>query len=600
MKSLPEIRDLLQSNDEEARRSALQSLRGMPLAETRGMLFSVMGDESWRVRKDAVDVFVLLNPDEPAIEALLELFRDQENAGLRNSAAEAVVRLGSRAIAPLKRKVSDRDADVRKIVVDVMGLIASPEFVPALLSTLHDPDINVASAAAEQLGNIGDIETASGLISAVIENDSIQFRFSALAAIGKLSIHLEVPDEIIKLADQDMLRKVVYECLGSVGDESACSILIQGFISPQRSSRIAAVIAWYRIYSRSTPTVRKVLEESLQEFCACETVAILIDLFDPGNIALSEAVIFLLGITSNMTAAETLLAAVACERLSDVAVVSLKRLASCDMNALLAFYPDAQPASRAAIFTVAGEMNYQIGDTLIRKGLQDPYPIVRMSAVVAAGQLGLVGSIAEIAALLDDSEIEVRKAAINSLQSLTIFDYRTIKELADSLGNSDIVEQRCDAAILYAALGEGEPLTMFVKDTDPSVRQTAISYVGKLHFAEAGGLLLIALVDESPDVRIAAVESLGEVGGYEFLPQLFCALDDDDVWVQCSVLKTIARIDISEAFTAVQKVFDQAEGVLRDTCLELLETIGSSDALAMLEAGIQKRDKEIVKQEKLP
>ena len=75
--SLSDIRDAVRSLDEETRRGALQSLRGRPLQETRELLFAAMGDESCRVRKEAVDVFVNADPDEGAIEALLELLRNQ-------------------------------------------------------------------------------------------------------------------------------------------------------------------------------------------------------------------------------------------------------------------------------------------------------------------------------------------------------------------------------------------------------------------------------------------------------------------------------------------------------------------------------------------
>ena len=95
------IQSALKSQDEEVRRRAIQGLRGMQLQKTCSLLFNSMGDESWRVRKEAVEVFVSSDPAEPSITSLLELLRCEDNAGLRNSAAEAVSRLGERASGPL-------------------------------------------------------------------------------------------------------------------------------------------------------------------------------------------------------------------------------------------------------------------------------------------------------------------------------------------------------------------------------------------------------------------------------------------------------------------------------------------------------------------
>ena len=592
--NLSDIQNLLQSPDEEARRGALQSLRGRELRETRALLFAAMGDTSWRVRKEAVDIFVAAAPEESAIEALLELLRSQDNAGLRNSAAEAVAKLGTRAAAPLGRLLDDRDGDVRKFVVDVMGLIASPEFVPALLSSLHDPDVNVASAAAEHLGNIGDTGSVPDLIRAVVENDSVLFRFSALAALGKLTSHVPVPDEIIRLADQDILRKGVYECLGSIGDESVVPILLQGILSRQRSSRSAAVIAWYRIFSRSSATSRQELEDALRRMPADEVVPTLVDLFDSSDSTLAEAVTVLLGIIGDMRGAETLLAAFANERLSGIALASLKRLGSRAMDAMIALYPQATETARCAICTVVGELAHRPGADMIRWALHDPAVLVRKAAISAAGRLGLTDSIPDMVPLLDDMDAGVRNAVIACFQRLAFIDRTAIQAVAQQLTESPRPEQRRDAVILHAALGDGEPLTLLVKDADPSVRQAAVAAIGRLRLATASGILLIALVDEDPEVRIAVVEALGEVGGSDVIEHLRYALNDEDIWVRCAVLRSIARIDRAAAFPAILSQYAHADGLLMITCLELLETIGSREAMDLVEAALYSPDREIV------
>lgn len=595
MTNLATIQKALRSKHEETRREALQGLKGRPIRETRDLLFSTMGDESWRVRKEAVNVFVAAEPDEDSIDALLELLRNQDNAGLRNSAAEAAVRIGYRAATSLIRLSCDEDEDVRKYVIDVMGVIGSTEFVPALLSSLNDQDVNVAAAAAEHLGDIGDSSAVPDLISAIIANDSVLFRFSALAALGKLTSHEPVPAEIIKLVDQDILCKGVYDCLGSIGDESTQPILLQGILSRQKSSRSAAIKSLYRIYQRSNAVERARLEESLRHMSGTDMVTALMDAFDANEPVLAEAITVFLGIIGDLRSAATLLSAFASERLSIIALSSLKRFGISGMHALITLYPDVAESARAAICKVLGELSYRAGSALISEALHDPSPQVRLAAVTAAGKLGLTGCIRDIVQLLDDGDFEIRNGVIVCLQMLALIDRNVIQEVAYQLEGSARPEQRRDAAILHATLGDGERLALMVKDENADVRQAAVASIGKLHLSMARSTLLIALVDESPDVRIAAAVALAEIGGTEVLAPLTHALNDNDNWVQCAALRSIAKIAPDKTLAAVQHVFQQADGLLMLTCLELLKTLGTPEALLLVKDALQHPDDEVTR-----
>ena len=278
--NLRELQSALQSRDEETRHSAIQSLRGTAVQDVCTLLFFAMGDDSWRVRKEAVDVFATSRPDEEMVVALLELLRCADNAGLRNSAVETLVKLGNCSLTPLVSLVNDADVDVRKFVIDVMGTIASPDMYIHLVAALDDQDVNVAAAAAEHLGNLGDSRAVPHLIRSIIDNSHIFFRFSALAAIGKLAVPSPVPDEIMQLANNDVLQKPLYACLGSIADESSVSVLIDGMASRQISSRKAAVAALYKIYARSNTDSRTIIENALSLMNGGKTIPLLIELID--------------------------------------------------------------------------------------------------------------------------------------------------------------------------------------------------------------------------------------------------------------------------------------------------------------------------------
>lgn len=591
------VRSALESPDEELRRAVIASLRGEDLGDVCEFIFTAMGDDSWRVRKEAVNVFVGAEPSEDLIAALLELLRDEGNAGLRNSAVETVILLGMRAGRQLKALAGDADPGVRKFVFDMMGGIGNAEFVPALLGALHDADANVSAAAAEHLGTIGDAGAVPELLSAIATNDSVLFRFSALSALVKLGFPAPVPEEIKQLVGQEIFSKVVYDCIGSIGDHTAAPTLQEGFLSGKKSSRASAVKAFNRLLRRSDAPVRLELEGSLRRLSGSEVVPAFIELLDvegPDS-ALAEAVTNLLGFIGDTRAAVPLLAAYVTERLSSPALGALNALGPVGMDTIRAFYPYADEKMCWAICTLFGEVGYQAGAGVIREALHNPSPLVRRAAVHAVGLLGLSDCIPEIIGMLDEADDSGSHAIITSLKILSGKAPDPVRGVARQLAESDRPQRRRDAALLFAALNDGECLARLVKDEDPSVRQVSVAAIGKLPFSCLRGLLQIALVDETPEVRMVAAEALGESGSADAAGPLALALRDDDSRVQCAALKSIARLDPEGSLDAIRALLPTAGGLLTITCLEVLASLGSEAALGLVETVLDNEDEELVK-----
>ncbi|MDR3581048.1 MAG: HEAT repeat domain-containing protein [Oryzomonas sp.] len=597
MDSRDDVRNALKSPDEELRRTVIDSLRGENLGDVCEFIFTAMGDDSWRVRKEAVNVFVAAEPSGDFIAALLELLRDESNAGLRNSAAEAVIMLGTQAARQLKTLAGDTDPGVRKFVVDVMGGIGSTEFVPALLGALHDADANVSAAAAEHLGTIGDAGVVQELLTSITSNDSVFFRFSALSALEKLGIPAPLPEEIKRLVGQEIFSKVIFDCLGSIGNHTAAPILLEGFLSSQKSSRCAAVKAFNRVLQRSDGSTRLELEGSLRRLSGSDVVPAFIELLDAEgpDSALAEALTNLLGIIGDARAAVPLLATYLTERLSSQALNALIALGPAGMDAVRGFYPHADEKLCEAICTLFGEVGYQKGDDVIREALHNPSPSVREAAVQAAGLRGLSDCIPEIIGLLDDADDSVSGAIIAALQVLSGKDPNPVNAVARQLAESDRPQRRRDAALLFAALSDGDYLGRLVKDEDPSVRQASVAAIGKLQIPSLQGILQIALVDEMPEVRMMAAEALGESGSADAVGPLTLALRDDDSRVQCAALKSITRLNPENSLDAIRDLLPTVGGLLMITCLEVLASLGSDAALSLVETVLDNEDEELVK-----
>lgn len=593
---LQEIRSLLQSDDDETRRSALPLLRDFSGQDSQALYFTAMGDESWRVRKEAVECYLRSKPDADSIEQLLNLLRNEDNAGLRNSAAEAVIRLGARCAVPLNAMVSDQDADVRKFIIDVMGAIGDPVFVPALLSALQDTEVNVASAAAEQLGALGVASAADHLMQAILSRDEVLFRFSALGALGVLAQPAPVPDALIRLADQDILRKAVFDCLGTISDESSFKLLLDSFSCRQKNSRAAAVKALYKIYGRSSAVSQAAIGQALQLLKENDIISGLLELYDGRDAVLTDALLWISIATRDLRFVPLLIEAYVDERTANSALSALKSFGREALLEIISRYSKLEERGRSGLCILIAECGYSGFGDVIQCALHDISAQVRKAAAVAVGKLGLVTLIQDLILLIDDSDPSVYSAAVSSLQSLIMIDRSVILAAVGHFCTSKQPHHRKAAAHLLASLGERDRLLLLLKDEDPLVRHAAVTAIGVHRVETSGSMLVLALADEDADVRIAVADALGNVHDMSTLDALEQALNDPDVWVQSAVLKAIAGIDPDRARNVIKDIHASAEGLLMITCLKILEEIGGGESEEIIRHALNNSDPDITRQ----
>ena len=596
MNDLQDIGNALTSADEETRRSALQALRNSDIPEKQALLFTAMGDASWRVRKEAVESYVCSTPDRDSVELLLELLRNQENAGLRNSAAEAVIRLGSLYAAPLIKMIDDQDAEVRKFIIDIMGAIGDAVFVPSLLRSLHDPEVNGASAAAEQLGALGDMDAAERLMLALFLRDEVLFRFSALGALGLLAKPVPIPGELIQLADQEILRKAVFDCLGAISDESSLDLLLNGFSCRQKNCRAAAVIALYNIYRRSSSTSQVKIQDALRLLKEHDLIAGLLELFDLRNRALAEALLWASDMIRDTRFIPLIIEAYTDERTANTALATLKSFGHEALDKIIPLYSTLDENGKSGLCILIGECGYTGFSAIIHDALHDPSAKVRTAAATTVGKLGMTASLPDLFLLIDDTDTGVFAASVASLQALIPSTPDAISSEAVHFCSSSTSQHRKAAALLLASLGELDRLLLLIQDEDPEVRQVAVSAVGTSRIETAGSMLVSALSDESPEVRMAAAEALGNLRDPVTLTALERALNDNDVWVQSSALKAIATIELSRTVPIITAIHTKAEGLLMITILKICEEIHNPESEGIIRYALNNSDRDIARQ----
>lgn len=592
LKPLEEIASDLASHDEELRRLAVVALGPRPLSESEELVFRALGDESWRVRKEAVTILLAEGGTPEIVEGLIALLRCRDNAGMRNAAVESLVGLGPVAVPPLCRHLDDFDHDLRKFIIDILGSIGSADCVPQLLRAMEDPDPNVRSGAVENLGKLRDPRAIPHLLQALSVGD-VWFRFAildALAAIGS-----PVPLEAITpLLEENLLRRAIYDCLGAVGELDCLPILVDGVQERARSARDSAAVALMRLRTRMDEAGRQRVDKVLKGFKGTHLLDGILRSVGCADLPVLEPLVGLLGIVGDPRSALALLALSRHERLRYACAQAFRSLGTGVLPALWEYFPIASPDERAFIAYLSGELGFHQGGGLLLEVLKDDSPQLRSAALLSLGKLNVPGAPKKIARCLSDREPGVRSSALEALDRLAAMTPATIAPIAHELAVAQYPERRRDAARILGALKDGERLSLMAKDEVAAVRKAAVASLSRLEEPQVVKHLVLALVDEAPEVRMAAAGALGKVGGGPALAPLLLALGDPDEGVQIAALKGLAELKAPESLSGVLAYLAGRRGAVLIAGLRTVAAVGGSAALQPVREALSDPDEEIV------
>ncbi|HEX9161852.1 MAG TPA: HEAT repeat domain-containing protein, partial [Thermoanaerobaculia bacterium] len=268
------------SADPDARQKAAHAAasserRDLPL------MFELLGDRDWRVRKTIVDGLVR-EPDDQIIYALIGALADDENAGKRNSSTEALIRIGTPAIEPIvARLASETDVDVRLSLVNLLGDLRSREAFEILIDLLHrEKDVNVASSIVSSLGKYHDATSLPHLIGMLQQRDDLWLKFHIIEALGDVGDRAALP-AILPLYSEKSLHKPVLEAIGKIADVGTVAFVLK-IIAEEEKLNLTALRALVQIAEASKPRVveqveRPFIQRKFRESFPREKIAPLID-----------------------------------------------------------------------------------------------------------------------------------------------------------------------------------------------------------------------------------------------------------------------------------------------------------------------------------
>ena len=246
---MQELERLLKDNDVEVRRDALERLRGKSGdISCINLLLKAMEDTSWRVRNTAVDIIIEEHPIESYINGLINLLYLDDNAGARNSAIEALVRLNKKATVFLIEAFNTPNRDVRKFIIDVLGEFKDSRSLPLMLNALRDDDENVRATAIEHIGKVGESSVVDALIE-IVESDDIWTAYPAADALGRIGDRKAIP-ALIKALDKKTLRIPAIKSLSLIADPDTLKHIIPFLEDPSKTVQEETLRSIERFYRK--------------------------------------------------------------------------------------------------------------------------------------------------------------------------------------------------------------------------------------------------------------------------------------------------------------------------------------------------------------
>ncbi|ORJ63343.1 HEAT repeat domain-containing protein [Geothermobacter hydrogeniphilus] len=586
-----QLMEMCSATGEEERLQGLKGLGRYGIERFLPQLYRALGDESWRVRKEATELFLALPRAGELAGDIIELLHSQDNAGLRNTAVDILVRLGHCAVPRLLEELSCPDHDVRKFILDIFGAVRAEEAMPGMLAALADSDSNVRAAAAENLGRMQLPEAVPALLEAMADAD-LMLRFTILEALAQIGGEVSV-EELLPYHEEKLLRQALFDCLGHVGNGDALPVLIEGLTDSMRNVREAACLAIQRIALRHPEMVQRVMTRQ-RETGFIDSLG---ELLASRRVDVRRGAVHLLGWIGHAETAERLLPLLRDEDLSREAAAALISIGSESACSLTGLWPGADAQTRACLAYILGEARCRDCEDLLLAALQDPSADLQQAAAHALGLVGGERSPRALAECLSKCDQQVADTLVQSLSQLAARFPEQVLAAIGHLLEAEAEAVRAQAVSVLGALADDRVdalIGMALKDVAAAVRAAAVRACDGRTGERQRQALLIALTDEESEVRRLAVEVIGAGEGEEVVEALQLAMQDEDMWVRAAAVRSLARQSPEIAVVLLDRALSDKVGLVVIAALETLGELDPDAACSRLLAILEHPDEEVV------
>jgi HEAT repeat protein len=533
----------LKDKDASLRLQAIESLEVIEHPDVFGELLTGLKDDAAEVRAEAANGLRYRSSSgtyDPKIVQPLVVALDDSDDRVRKNAARALGNLKAEpqpALVPhLTRLASEPNTELAVAAVDSLGSLGDPRAADTLVGLLQRPDINLHAALA--LAELGDSRAVEPLRALLKGKDR-----GVIAALGKLRDRGTVEALVSLLNDNDDgVRSTTAEALGRIRDPRAVEPLIS-LLEKTNDNNVLWATARALGEIKDARTGRPLVD-------ACRRHAAMMEgRIDPEPHRKNP--------------------------LHDPFAWPLFYLGSAAVEPLAAALGDASPKVRSVAAWVLLNLASQGG--LDRKDLEraieplyatldDRSEIVRHHAAMALGALKdrrAVPALIEVAAACGDPSY----LYINAATYLgRIADPASVPPLIELLKHERPAVRRAAARALGSIKDPRgfEPLLRAVRDEDAEVRSEAAWALGVSKDRRAVPALVERLKDESPLVRKSSLEGLGRLGDAQVADAVAGLIGDGDFAVKIAAAIALLQINDPRGLDPVSAGLNDAAPLNRE------------------------------------
>jgi HEAT repeat protein len=594
------VRWLLQQSEPEARRVAVQQIAKVRDSDVSELLLRALGDEDWRVRKEAALVTPSVERRDEVVAALVAALGEMANIGLRNAAVEALVAIGPDAVSPTVEAMPRLDADGRKLAVEVLGGVADMRCVVALSRTLDDDDPNVRVAAAEGLGHSAlageearELATQS-LVRALSTRDTL-LKIAVLESLARLEA--ELPWNVFEPhATDPFLRRHAIAAAGGSREPDAVRALALATGDASPTIAREAIVALGEIVATASPdgalveVAREALRRAPDGHGPVRRAA-----RDPEDSAARNAALPLLGLVRDAADVPSLVGGLGDEA-AERADLGLRLFGPKAVAPMLAAARQARPSVRAATLELAASLegaDIAVVRDALRAAIQDGSLEVVARALETLAPLGEKSDLSRFASMVGHADERVSAAAANALWELGSRHVDAAREFLRDPEPDHDHDPLAIGCILLGAIATSLPLReddirvleRSLAHDHPRVRRAAIDALAQAGGEGAADAVVFALADEDHDVKLAAVRALGRLGRAE--PLVGVVDDAREPVLAAAALRALSDADPALAVASACPLVKHPDAAIACAAIEVVGHLATKRVPANLSGPCQ-------------
>jgi len=598
---------LLAQEEPEARRVAVQQIIKLQGREAAELLVRALGDDDWRVRKEATKIAHAIEARDEVVAALVGALEERTNIGLRNAAVEALAAVGRDALPATIEALGKLDSDGRKLAVEVIGAVPDLRGTRALLRALDDEDSNVRVAAAEALGSVAPAgedsrALAEEALANVLGSSEMLLKLAALDSLTRLEARLPWSFYAPHARDPLLRRHAIVAAAGS-NEADAIAEVASATSDPSATIAREAIVALGECIAAHPDAVTLDLARNLLRDQSAAHARVRELARGAADGRARGAAMLVLGLLAHDADVQLLVEALEDDDVAPRAEQALGLFGASVIGPLVEASRDAHPARRAAILALVaslGSSRASPGPETFREALGDPSPDV---AAAAARGLGASGDASDLARLIgfvanaDGRIAATSAAAVTAIASRHPDEARKMRDAIDPRGGDAGV-----GCALVLAMAETRVATSAdvvfaqsaLSNSDARVRRAAVDALATTRAKAAAESVEFALADEERDVQLAAVRALGRLGREAPLVDLVRVARDASL--VGAALRALGVANAALALASARPLVLHADAAIASAAVEAIGSLPpSADRDDALFAGLDHGDAEVVK-----